>query len=498
MKNLIIKYLLGFVLLFSSCEDWLNKLPESQVREDAQFNSEMGFQQALIGCYIGLADIDLFGQKLSWELPGSMSNQYDEFVVSSPAGTAFQSYNYKLNNSTVEIIDKIWMKLYNVITNANNALKFIDDKKGVFYPESHSIIKGEFLAIRAFSHFELMRLYGVSNLAGRTDKNSKMAIPYRLTSEKETEAQKSYSETINLIVADLEEASKLLEFDPITKRKSEDYLGEANIDGFFDKRPMRLNYYAVRLILAKVYLWEGSPKSVDAARVIVDDLIAENTTKEIFKWTIGDFTNNYNCRSENLFYLDVINLGDKIDKFFMKQFVNTDYYVLKTKDSKAKEIFEVSSIGYSDIRYSQLLNRVSSLGIDYVVSKKYDQVAGGSTSLGNNIVPILRLSEIYLIAAECYVKGSIVNIQKANEYLSVVRSMRGIEAVLDTPDIDSFFEELKKEYTKEYYAEIGLFYYYKRIGETVIISTSDKVHEMNDEKYMLPYPQFELQSGRVQ
>lgn len=57
MKNNIIVYILiitGGIL--SSCESWLDVTPPSQIREEAQFSSVSGFQQALIGCYISMAD----------------------------------------------------------------------------------------------------------------------------------------------------------------------------------------------------------------------------------------------------------------------------------------------------------------------------------------------------------------------------------------------------------------------------------------------------------
>ena len=51
-----------------------------------------------------------------------------------------------------------------------------------------------------------------------------------------------------------------------------------------------------------------------------------------------------------------------------------------------------------------------------------------------------------------------------------------------------------KEYQKEFLSEGVMFYYYKRTGATSIPRTE----EMDDKKYVLPYPDFEIQSGRVQ
>jgi hypothetical protein len=40
-----------------------------------------------------------------------------------------------------------------------------------------------------------------------------------------------------------------------------------------------------------------------------------------------------------------------------------------------------------------------------------------------------------------------------------------------------------------------MFYYYKRIGAEVIPNLETS---MTDEQYVLPYPEFELQNGRIQ
>ena len=49
-----------------ACDSWLDTTPPSQVPEEDQFDDEFGFRQALIGCYIGMADVDLYGKQLTW------------------------------------------------------------------------------------------------------------------------------------------------------------------------------------------------------------------------------------------------------------------------------------------------------------------------------------------------------------------------------------------------------------------------------------------------
>ena len=56
-------------------------------------------------------------------------------------------------------------------------------------------------------------------------------------------------------------------------------------------------------------------------------------------------------------------------------------------------------------------------------------------------------------------------------------------------------KEIQKEYHKEFISEGVMFYYYKRTGCKSIPNYSE---EMTDTQYLLPYPTFEIQSGRVQ
>lgn len=44
-------------LIASSCSDWFDVTAPSEIRKDDHFSSVTGFQQSLIGCYIGMTDV---------------------------------------------------------------------------------------------------------------------------------------------------------------------------------------------------------------------------------------------------------------------------------------------------------------------------------------------------------------------------------------------------------------------------------------------------------
>ena len=46
----------------TSCEDWLDVDPKSEVKSDVMFQSVSGFKDALTGIYLLMSDQDLYGR----------------------------------------------------------------------------------------------------------------------------------------------------------------------------------------------------------------------------------------------------------------------------------------------------------------------------------------------------------------------------------------------------------------------------------------------------
>lgn len=65
------------------------------------------------------------------------------------------------------------IKQFNVIANVNDLLAFVDVDPLVFASAlDHDLIKGEALALRAFLHFDLLRLYVPYDINGSADGES--------------------------------------------------------------------------------------------------------------------------------------------------------------------------------------------------------------------------------------------------------------------------------------------------------------------------------------
>ena len=60
---------IGFIALLGwsavSCNDWLDVRPDTEQKEEDQFSTYKGFRDALTGCYMALANEDVYGCRLT-------------------------------------------------------------------------------------------------------------------------------------------------------------------------------------------------------------------------------------------------------------------------------------------------------------------------------------------------------------------------------------------------------------------------------------------------
>lgn len=493
MNKNIKKILLGltFLILTVSCSDnWLDEQASSQLTAEEQFTSTDGFKDALMGVYLGLTEPELYAKDMNWNLVDVLSQQYATFSTSANyAGV--QQFNYETVRSTAQL-EALWSKAYNVIANINLALEMTDKNRNVLGDIDYAIIKGELLGLRAFIHFDVIRLFGYGNLEERQEVLSEKTIPYVTDFSKDITAQVTYSETFELMEADLEEALELLTEDPIyATDKPANYYDEVNRTGFYNKREQRMNYYAVKALQARVFQWEG--KQTEAATAA--EVVIANSFTSLINSATHPVASDKIFYQEVLFSLDVDNFEDIIGNLLNAEGDGTNYDALFYTSSFTDDTFETSNInvGIADVRFNTLM-QTQSRG---VVNTKLIQ--GGTASNSYNQMPLIKLPEMYYIAAEAYAKdGETLQLDKAIDYLNLVRSSRGIiEEIPDTATQEDVLLEIKKEFKKEFLSEGQLFFFYKRTGEIEIFGLSDSII-LDDDIYVLPYPDLELQFGNTQ
>lgn len=487
MKIKIQNILLGLFGFFSltSCEpEWLEETTSLQIRAEEQFKSEEGYKDALIGVYIGMTSPNLYAKDLTWNLVDILGQQHAD-LPGLALYSDVQQFEYRTNLSTPQI-DGIWQKAYNTIANINIALDYMDQNSEVLHPLNYNLIKGELLGLRAFLHFDLLRLYGIEGMSNQ-NVSGELAIPYVLDYSKDITPQLTYAETFNLMETDIQESLELLQSDPIYSDANldSDEFEEINRDNFYDNREQRMNYYAVKALQARMLQWQGGTENLSEARLAAQEVIDEAPFALVNSESYN-VSNDPILYPEILFSLDVTGLADLANPYFDAS-SNTNYDALFYTEAMATDIFETENvnIGVADVRYNTMLTG-QTRGL---VSTKIIQ----RSSAYPNQVPLIKLPEMYYVAAEAYISSG--ELDKAAQYLNDVRASRGIlEPVADTLSGEEMELELMKEYRKEFISEGQLFYFYKRNGLTQIPGVSETV-TMDEEEYVLPIPDNEIEFG---
>ena len=450
----------------TACNDWLEVAPQAEKEEAEMFEKEVGFRNVLIGAYIRMKSNNLYGEDLTY---GSIEMLAQHWTNTDDLGKYLKAYNYE--QSVVETkINSFYGNLYKVIADVNGLLNNIDARKEMFEGNNFEIIKGEALAIRAFCHFDVLRLFGPipTNLTEGT------ILPYVTTVSIVPNRLVSYNDFTTKLLADLDEAERCLEGnDPILTASIKELstLEVAQDDNFLCDRQMRMNYYAVCALKARVQLWLGNKnEALKYAQKVID---AKDPNGNVM-FRLGSATDCANgdliFSSEHIFNLNVYNLSD-----FKISAANTFY-----TNSTALKYFWASET--TDIRRGKMWKEVydNYWWTYYYYMTKYTQ-ATNMPVWAKNSIPLFRLAEMYLIAMEC---GSI---QNANDLYKEVCIARDITPVT-FGSTEELSETLILEYNREFYGEGQAFYAYKRLGRSKIFGTSTVGSALI---YVLPLPKAE-------
>lgn len=516
MKTTIIAFAAA-ALALTSCSDWLETSSSTQIKGDDLLTTEAGFQDALTGIYLNLASSDLYGKNLTWYFAELMAEPYYTRVTSQEAYVIMADNGYATSTSE-SYRDAIWSRAYNTVANINYMLRALDAESGALGSRAKSLFYGEAYALRAFIHLDLMRLYGYGAVNERADFGERVTIPYVAEYTKDTTPQKSYAETMAAIVADLKRAVEFLADDPVVTGESSS--SEFNADGFWSNRKYHLNYYAAKALLARAYMWEGSPESRAEAVALAREVI--DAGSGAYTWNtyrISDTSVDRTFSTEHLFTLNVYEFATIVSSFYTDPAYNSSFETLLLPAGDVYAIYNakkdawdddwnwlgtVPDFGYDDYRYQLHQRQTTYEGSDYFFSYKYYQTTDSYYAY-KDMIPLIKISEMYYILAEDYLlEGDTEN---ALRMLNTVRAHRGLtveltEDLIDNELYTSVRTEFLKELMREFQGEGQLIYYLKRWQ---VASYSDEGlwfeydRTFDDSTYVLPYPQDEVTiAGRVQ
>lgn len=465
MKKLVYIVWISLLVAMSGCESWLDVSPKSQVKEEDLFTDEAGFRDALTGVYTIMGRSTAYGGNMTMGFIEMLSQTYS--TVSVNYGPTL-SYNYKDAVASTHI-NEIWEKLYNAIVNSNYILKNLETNGHVLPEEMRNMVEAEALALRAYLHFDLLRTFAPAYLSG----SQQTAIPYLDKVSSSPVSSPTVSTFIDRIINDLEKARSLAEkVDPLVlddDYSELDYTTSEQLEsgGFWLYRKSRLNYYGITALAARVYLYKGNAAlALERAQEVIQSGKFELLTDELLS------------NETNISYVESLARHEYISSL----------YVYKLKEERADAWFRSTSAACV-INAPRKISIFGSLGIDLDPRSKnlFSQPAGESNEYCSKYytgtqIPLIKLAEMYLIAAEA--SGDI-------SYLEKLRAHRGY-ASSPLPADTELSTALRDEYRREFIAEGQLFFYYKRLNMSSIPFGSVS---MSDIQYVLPQPDDEIEFG---
>ena len=488
----------------TSCADWLEVKMEDQIMDNMLYSEESGFKIALNGVYLDM--IGLYGSDLSAGKIDIMAQYYN---VTENYNHTYKVYpGYKFDDGEYESFrDNVWTKAYRLIANLNVLLEHCNEEGSVLSPKLYPIIKGEALALRAMLHLDMLRLFGpVYNEATASEK----CIPYQLSSLKDIQPLLPASEVLRNVIKDLEAASELLkDSDPIITDGVRNSLQNNNgLDNdFLNYRQLRLNYYAVQALLARAHAWKGD--KTEAYNIAKNNIIDKITTEEleVFPWITKE-AYEMSGKPDRLFSSEVFFAIYKTDRSNLYQSLfSSSLHPRKSRltiegtaptDTKMMELYD----DINDWRLAMwdiieptkeetdeaLENKTQATNT--IFFKKYQDFDSGASTNGTELyrymIPLIRLSEVYLMAAE----GAPTR-EEAISYINAIRLHRGCRD-LDETELN-LQDAITKEFAKEVIGEGQLYFYYKRHAmESVFSGTNiEGLKQMSPSNYALPLPKSE-------
>lgn len=479
-----------FTLLFlslslTSClNEWLTVNPKTDMTRDILFSTESGFKDALTGVYIQLKSGNGYGDALTMSTIEHLITSWD--VTSATTQQRLNQFLY--TDAGVEnSMAMIFSQQYSVIASINAILDQIDNKKDVFVTEKlYELIKGEALALRALCHLDLLRLFGPVP----TVTNADPILPYVKTLSREALPHINFAAFRTELLKDLNDAEQLLKIaDPVQNYSIYDLRrpGPTNpynpSDTYFAFRHIRMNYYAVKALKARTYLWFGDNENAFANAKEVIDAKDTNGSTKFPLGTSADMTAGFlNLPGEHIFAVHEFSLAKKYNDMFANG-------TLKKGSAETTIKSQLYGNTGTDIRETYLWELITQPNqLKTYIIKKYN-VVGSPTSMLTDYrqVPLLRIAEMYLIAVE-----AAPSLAESQAYWSEFRTARNVSVSALPADQIMLKDEVMKEYRKEFYAEGQAFYNYKRLNmpkNKILYASTSATVVLN---YIVPLPKTEL------
>lgn len=414
--------------VLSSCKkDFVELVSPTSLTPSQALSTEADLKVALYGVYAGLRNVDLYGRSLPI-IGDIMADNAYQSTLNTNRYTFFNDYSdVKGVTATDGNVNGIWTAAYSTILRANNIINST-------IPSNANVnqYKGEAYALRALCYFNLVRVFSKPY----TDDPNALGVPLITVYNPDLKpARNKVSEVYSLIISDLNNAYSLM----TTYTNS----------SMFSK-------YAAKALQAKVYLNMGDKANAKTAAL---DVINNGGFTPLTAASHASYWANSTIRTdkvETLFEVSsdaVGNLAFDALSYIYSQAGNYGDILCSSDLFALYDAVDVRKALYpTGIR----------AGLNSVFVNKYPVISGDLSD-----TKVIRLSEVYLIAAEASLP---TNEADAQTYVNFITSRRGVTPILSTGA--QLFEDVITERRKELAFEGDRFFDMQRLKRDIVRSTN--------------------------
>ncbi|MFC4262119.1 RagB/SusD family nutrient uptake outer membrane protein [Ferruginibacter yonginensis] len=426
MKKILIGSFFAASILSTGCKKLLDKLPTDAQPGEEVLKSSSNVLSVLAASYSRFTDNNFVGGEVqrTAELYG---NQVDLANATGGAPAQFVSRSFNIFN---QIGRDIWFTGYEAIGRANVVLNAIDNNTfNDTTAAAKNTWKGEALFIRGAAHFELVRIFAKPYTANPT---SDPGVVLRLRALNATEAQQqvqrsTVKQSYDAAIADLKAAEQLL---PTTNG-------------------VRATRWAAKAYLARIYfnMADYANAFAYANDVITNGGFALGTDVK------APFTTTGNVASfPASVVFGVLGDGGRLRGNFWNSDLNNTFLPI------ANATF--SNINARGGNRATFLSTSSTSGKG--VSLKWSVL--GDVAIN---VPVVRLSEMYLIRAEARVQtGTFTDAAVRADY-NAVRAVAGVVADNSTSGATALLTAIRNERQVELFTEGDSYHELRRLKQSV-------------------------------
>lgn len=484
---------MSLIIGLSSCGKWLDVTPEDEIVEKDLYAEATGAHNVLNGLYKSMAKPSLYGTELTFGLVDALGQVYNLENTDGFYGDGLNNYSpyyraarfeYKYDAGIKNMIASVWENQYKVIINANNLIFNIASMpttKFQFGKEEKEMIQGEAYAVRALCHFDLLRLYAPAPAMNSQNRYIHYSVESDVNKPGFITNPLTVDETLKLIEKDLLLAKNLVTpYDTLNagnkERLSSAYrfqIGMQSGDMFYKYRGYRLNAIAINALLARMYNYWGKHEEATKYANDVINFKYDESSKALSFAGGREIAKDRKFKSDLIFCLsypklmvDYTNYANSTSnsvltiKFYEELFVNYEFQ--DAADYRFKYLFKVADSWYNECYPLK--------------NTPYEE-----NSIYEDMVPIVRLSEMYFILADAYAaKGDFTNAQNS---INEVRKGRNCKTVnLGMNDMDTYKKRYFEEFRREFFQEGQIFFNYKKHN---VLMTK----KMSVESFIIPIPE---------